>query len=49
MEISIPIAGVVGGNKEATIAKCHSVIDERLGLNRGTAARSSSPPLRKHW
>ena len=37
MEISIPIVGVVGGNKEATIAKCHSVIDERLGLNRGSA------------
>jgi hypothetical protein len=31
METSIPIAGVVGGNREATIAKCHSVIDERLG------------------
>ena len=33
MEISVPIAGVVGGDKEATIAKCHSVIDERLGNN----------------
>ena len=31
VEISVPIAGVVGGDKEATIAKCHSVIDERLG------------------
>jgi hypothetical protein len=30
MEISVPIAGVVGGDKEATIAKCHSVIDQRL-------------------
>jgi hypothetical protein len=38
MEIGIPIVGVVGGNKEATIAKCHSVIDERLGLNRGSAS-----------
>jgi len=49
MEISTPIAGVVGGNKEATIAKCHLVIDERLGLDRGSAARSSRPPLCKHW
>ena len=49
IEISTPIAGVVGGNKEATIAKCHLVIDERLGLDRGSAARSSRPPLCKHW
>jgi hypothetical protein len=34
METSVPIAGVVGGNIEATIAKCHSVIDDRLGRNR---------------
>jgi hypothetical protein len=49
IEIGIPITGVVGGNKEATIAKCHSVIDERLGLNRGSAVRSSSPRLCKQW
>jgi hypothetical protein len=30
----VPIAGVVGGNKEATIAKCRSAIDERLGRDR---------------
>jgi hypothetical protein len=34
METSVPVAGVVGGNIEATIAKCHSVIDDRLGRNR---------------
>src|SRR5262249_18280035 len=34
METSVPIAGVVGGNIEATIAECHSVIDHRLGRNR---------------
>ena len=33
MEVSVPIVGVVGGDKEATIAQCHSVIDERLGNN----------------
>ena len=34
METSVPVAGVIGGNIEATIAKCHSVIDDRLGRNR---------------
>jgi hypothetical protein len=34
METSIPVAGVVGGNIEATIAKCHSVIDNWLGRHR---------------
>jgi hypothetical protein len=34
METSIPVTGVVGGNIEATIAKCHSVIDNWLGRNR---------------
>jgi hypothetical protein len=33
MEISIPITGVVGGNKEATIAKCRSLINEQLDRN----------------
>jgi hypothetical protein len=31
MQISIHISDVVSGDKETAIAKCQSVIDERLG------------------
>jgi hypothetical protein len=31
MQISIHISDVVSGDEDAAIAKCHSVIDERLG------------------